>query len=60
MVEKKRVKYVPIVDDSDEGKQQVPQDLEPEEDGEPEPEQDKEANLVLEAAVEQGQGHRPA
>ena len=51
--------------DSDEGEQDTAQDLEPEEDREPEPEEDREpepeqekgADLVVEAAAEQGQGY---
>ena len=49
--------YVPVPEDSEEGEQQAAQDLELEEDKEPTPEQNKEANLGMEAAAEQGQSH---
>ena len=57
LLEKKKLLYVPVPEDSEEGKQQAAQDLELEEDKEPTPEQNKEANLGMEAAAEQGQSH---
>ena len=43
------------MEDSDEGRQQAPEDPEPKQDEGPELEQEKEANLIVEAAVEQSQ-----
>ena len=57
VVEKKKLLYMPGEEDSDEGEHDTAQDLEPEEDREPEPEQEKGADLVVEAAAEQGQGY---
>ena len=55
--EEMKLQYVPDEEDSHQGEQKAPQDPEPGQDVEPEPEQNKEANLVLEAAEEQDQDH---
>ena len=51
---------MPDAEDSDKGEEQAAQDPEPEEDREQEPEKDEDADLVVEAAGEEGRGHGPA
>ena len=50
--EKRKLLFVPDAEDSDKGEEQAAQD--------PEPGQNEEANLIVEAAGEEGRGHGTA